>query len=128
MCVCVCSAAQTCTLSVKNLKFDSATCGSTNYAKTSADAKLGVGQKCQYVCETGSAKEAEMQCKAKADKTKAEGIWDAGCAGARFYFGVVSCGQVGRHELVFTGEWYSILAMHSIFCNDFPTVFCSTNV
>ena len=35
---------------------------------------------------------------------------------------------MGRQELVFTGEWYSILAMHSIFGNDFPTVFCSTNV
>ena len=92
---CVCSAAQTCTLSVENLKFDSATCGVTKYIKTSADAKLGVGQKCNYVCATGaSSKETEMQCKAEADKTKAEGTWDAGCAGARFYFGV---GWAGRN-------------------------------
>ena len=86
MCVCVCFAAQECTLSVQKLNFDSATCSSAKYTKTSADAKLGVGQKCQYVCKTGyyySTKEAEMQCKATADKTKAEGKWDpAGCEGA----------------------------------------------
>ena len=83
--VCVCSAVQECTLSVQKLNFDSATCSSAKYTKTSADAKLGVGQKCQYVCKTGyhSTKEAEMQCKVNSVKTSAEGKWDPPrCEGA----------------------------------------------
>ena len=81
----VCSAAQKCTLSVENLNFDEATCGSDTYTKTSGDEKLDVGQKCKYVCKTGyhSTKEAEMQCKVNSVKTSAEGKWDPPrCEGA----------------------------------------------
>ena len=84
-----CSAAQKCTLSVEDLNFDEATCTvggkSTTYTKTSADGKLGVGQKCQYVCKTGyySTEKAEMQCKVNTNTTSPEGKWDPPrCEGA----------------------------------------------
>ena len=86
--VAVCSAAQTCTLSVEDLKLDKATCtvdgNSTTYTNTSAFGKLGVGQKCQYECKLGYYNEdPEMQCKINPDKTSAEGIWHpARCEGA----------------------------------------------
>ena len=90
MFVFVCSAAQKCTLSVEDLYFDNATCAvggkSTTYTKTSADGKLGVGQKCQYECKLGyyySTAKPEMQCKVDPNKTSAEGIWDPPrCEGA----------------------------------------------
>ena len=89
--VAVCSAAQTCTLSVEDLKLDKATCTvdekSTTYDNTGGDGKLGVGQKCQYECKLGyyynKNGDPEMQCKINPDKTSPEGKWDpAGCAGA----------------------------------------------